>query len=51
MACETCSDDEVFLQDYYGAMLCQDCIELERTTDWDQHEEDKRERIAEQNEH
>lgn len=48
--CASCEDPNASLENYYGAALCSDCINLEKDTDWDQYEEDKRRRIAEENE-
>lgn len=48
--CEYCLDEEVSLVDYFGFALCQSCIEMEETTDWDKFEDDRRRRIAENNE-
>ena len=50
-ACNYCSDDEKPLENYYGTVLCKDCIKMEKETDWDAFEEKKRQRIAEQNEY
>jgi len=47
--CEYCQ--KLPVSDYYGSRLCDDCIKMEESTDWDQYEEDKRQRIAEQNEY
>jgi hypothetical protein len=49
--CDICGDDEAMASNYYGTMMCNDCIDAERNTDWDQYEADKRERIAEQQEY
>jgi|TARA_R100000501_G_C2579625_1_gene83373 hypothetical protein len=50
-ACNYCSDDEKPLQNYYGTVLCQDCIDMEVNTDWDEWERKKRQSIAESNEY
>lgn len=50
MACQCC-DSEAPARDYYGTSLCEECIEMDRDTDWDAYEEEKRRRIAEQNEY
>ena len=47
--CEYCH--RIPVSNYYGARLCDDCIEMERNTDWDAYEEKKRNRIAEENEY
>jgi len=49
--CEWCLDEEAALQNYYGTVLCAECVEMEQTTDWDDYEAKRRERIAEQNEY
>ena len=49
--CNWCGDEEAPLQNYYGDALCQDCIRMDKETDWDEYERKKRERIAEQNEY
>ena len=49
--CEYCCDQEKPLQNYYGTALCQDCINMEVSTDWDEYERKRRERIEEQNEY
>lgn len=49
--CNYCGDDEAGLTDYYGVPLCDKCVEMERTTDWDEWEDKKRRRIAESNEY
>lgn len=49
--CEYCSMDDVPLQNYYGTVLCQECIDMELNTDWDAYECNKRRRIAESNEY
>ncbi len=49
--CEWCLDEEKPLQNYYGNVLCPDCIKMEVETDWDEYESKKRERIAESNEY
>lgn len=49
--CEWCLDEEKHLQNYYGTVLCQDCIKMEVETDWDEFERKKRERIEESNEY
>lgn len=49
--CHVCKDREKKLKNYYGFAMCSDCIKTEEETDWDQYEEDKRHRIAEENEH
>ncbi|WP_372830541.1 hypothetical protein [Pontibacterium sp.] len=49
--CSVCSDDEAGLSNYYGSVMCDRCITLEETTDWDAFEEAKRNRIAEENEY
>jgi len=49
--CHICLDEEKKLKNYYGFAMCNACIKLEQETDWDQYEEDKRQRMAEQNEH
>jgi hypothetical protein len=51
MSCQHCSDDQALTVPYHGTALCLPCIEIERTTDWDKHESDKRQRIAEENEY
>ena len=48
--CEYCSTTEG-LQNYYGATLCQECIDFDKNFDVDSYEADKRERIAEENEY
>ena len=48
--CEYCHSQED-LQWYFGTILCSDCIDMERNTDWDEFEQKKRERIAEENEY
>lgn len=50
-ACNICRDEEKGLTDYYGTPMCEDCIRIEETTDWDAYEENKRRRIAEANEY
>lgn len=47
--CEYCQ--QIPTSDYFGSRLCNDCIDMEENTDWDQFEVDKRQRIAEQNEY
>ncbi|NQY17727.1 hypothetical protein [Alteromonas sp.] len=47
--CEYCR--KIPVSNYYGARLCDNCIEMERNTDWDAYEEKKRKRIAEENEY
>lgn len=47
--CEYCQQMPV--SDYYGTKLCDECIKMEETTDWDKFEADKRARIAENNEY
>ena len=42
---------ELPVTDYYDTYLCEDCIKMEETTDWDAYEENKRQSIAEQNEY
>lgn len=37
--CEYCR--RIPVSNYYGARLCDDCIEMERNTDWDAYEEKK----------
>ncbi|WP_396586433.1 hypothetical protein [Bermanella sp. R86510] len=49
--CYVCLDEEKKLKNYYGFAMCSDCIKTEEETDWDQYEEDKRQQIAEENEH
>jgi hypothetical protein len=49
--CEWCLDEEVSLQNYYGTVLCAECIKMDVETDWDEIERNKRERIAESNEY
>ncbi len=49
--CVICCDEEVPLNDYGGSAWCDGCMEMDKTTDWDAYEENKRARIAEQNEH
>jgi hypothetical protein len=46
--CKYCRDEEKPLQNYYGTILSQACIEMEITTDWDEYERKKRKRIEEQ---
>ncbi len=51
-ACNICGDPEAQqLTDYYGTPMCDDCIHIEETTDWDAYEERKRERLSEENEY
>lgn len=50
-ACNICRDEEAGLTDYYGTPMCDRCIQMEETTDWDAYEENKRRRIAEANEY
>jgi hypothetical protein len=51
-ACNVCRNEEVEqLTDYYGTPMCDDCIRIEETTDWDEFEKKKRERIAEEQEY
>jgi len=47
--CEYCQ--QIPVSDYYGTKLCNDCVKMEETTDWDKFEADKRARIAENNEY
>ena len=49
--CEWCLDEDSPLQNYYGTALCADCIKMDIETDWDAHEQKRRERIAESNEY
>lgn len=51
MACFYCDAVDVALIDVCGTLMCHECEEMERTTDWDAVEEDKRRRIAESNEY
>lgn len=51
IGCEMCGQCDAPSQDYYGIVMCDECIRIEKETDWDQFEQDKRERIAEQNEY
>ncbi len=50
-ACNYCSDDTAPLENYYGTVLCKDCIKMEIETDWDEYERKRRERIEESNEY
>lgn len=50
-ACNYCSDKYKPLENYYGTVLCADCIKMEKETDWDEFERRRRERIAESNEY
>jgi hypothetical protein len=49
--CHVCKARDKELKNYYGFAMCSDCIKTEEETDWDQYEEDKRQQIAEENEH
>jgi hypothetical protein len=54
--CSGCGDDEVGItKDSYYGWICKQCFDdferIDRETDWDKWEEDKRRRIAEANEY
>ncbi len=49
--CAICCYEESQLNNYYGSAWCDKCVEMDKTTDWDAFEENKRAQIVEQNEY
>jgi len=49
--CNYCGDEEAGLTDYHGVPLCDECIEMDRTTDWEAWEEKRRLKISRENEY
>lgn len=55
MRCCQCGDETSLVRDEYYGWICCECLDemrrIERETDWDDYEQRRRERLAEENEY